>query len=381
MKKQETAIINKAAPLISIFCYLLILSFSPDITKEVRGTIVFCLETIVPAMFTLLAFSYFILSFPLPVGMIKRTEKFLSPVFGLSGNCTQAVIIGLTGGYNISPTAAVKLLKSGHISLEQAKRLALFFSSPGFSFAVNITGISIYNSFSAGIKLFISGITADILISFIYNRIKKNNENSEPELSKSTGLSEAFTDAVDSASVTIISICARIVIFSALKSVISSVLPFSFINTFLGLFSEVSSGVKFSKEHYSVTVTAFCLYFGGFSVFIQQLSDIRKLSINPFSYLFVRIVRSFSGTAVFSLVDYLFREKVPVSAINKGVYVHSANPLASFSLLLLCAVLISVIKKDLTDADIQHKPSSIYNNRTCFTGKYVVKLTQEKLKE
>lgn len=381
MKKQETADIKRFTPIISIFCYLLILSFSPDITKEVHGTILFCLETIVPAMFALLTFSFFLLSFPLPVAIIKRAEKFLLPAFGLSGNCTQAVFIGLTGGYNISPTAAVKLLKNGHISLEQAKRLAMFFSSPGFSFAVNITGIAVYNSFSAGIKLFIASITADILLSFIYNRIKRNNEYSAPALSKSTGISEAFSDAVDSASTTIISICARIVIFSAIKSVISSVLPFNFTKTFLGLFSEVSSGIKFSKEHYSVSVTAFCLYFGGICVFIQQLSDIRRLCINPLFYFLIRIIRSVSGTAVFSLINYLFPEKVPVYSVNKGASVHSANPLASFSLLLLCAVLSSVIKKDLSDADIQHKPPSIYNNRTCFQRKYVVELTQEKLKE
>lgn len=345
MKKLRFDKTENLIPIISIFCYMIILFLSPDIAEEVHRSLFFCLETIIPAIFTPLAFSFFILSFPLSEAVRRKTEKVLFPAFGLRGNCTQAVFTGLTGGYNIAPKTAVKLLKNGEIGYEQAKRLALFFSSSGFSFAVNITGIAVYNSFTTGLKLFISGITADILIAFIYNRLCRNNERSVSVPICKRSLSEEFTSAVNSCSNAMISICSNIILFSSVKTFLRAVFPLKPFLCFLELFSEVSSAVIYSSKNHSLKITAMCLYFGGFSVFFQQLPDLNLLGISPVFYLLIRILRTAGSVFVFGITELLFPENVAVSALSGKASIHSANPLASFSLLLLCAVFISSVKK------------------------------------
>lgn len=343
---------------ISIFCFLILIIFSKDIKNEAAAAIDNCLKVIIPSLFSMLTVSFFILSIKLPISIEKAADLILSPLFGLSGNCIKAAFLGLTGGYNVAPRASCMLYEQGKISEEQAKRLALFFSSPGASFCINITGIAVYNDKAIGLRLFVSGIIADLIICMVYNLLKKNREKAVFDNEKAS-LAVCFTEAVSSSSKAIISICSWIILFSAVKAVAKGIVNNSIILTAIELFSEVSSAVVFSSKNFSLPVTAFCLYFGGVSVFLQQLPDIIKLKIKPLLFLYVKLCRASLGTLLICITYILFPASLSVFKPSAEIRMYSANPIGSLSLLLLCVVFIMNTKNTLSGTEKTAESSSV----------------------
>ncbi len=358
-KHQSTAVL-----IISFFCFLLIIIFSAEIGKEIRNALDLCLKTIIPSLFSMLTLCFFLLSLKIPTPFQKATGKILNILFGLSSTCTQAVLTGLLGGYNTAPNAAKKLRKNNRISPEEAKRLVMFFSSPGISFSVNITGIALYNSISVGLRLFLCGIITDILFAFVYNRLHRNKTEFTPDFTENS-ISVSFTDAVSSASKALISICSWILLFSAIKAIILSTVHQEFLISAIELLSEVSSAVTYSARNFSLPVTAFSLYFGGFSVFLQQFPDIIDMKISPILCLAVRFSRALTGSILVYLSCLIPIGTIPVFSSSDNFRIYSANPIGSLSLLLLCAVFIADGKKFYNNKKKQQNQIPFYNNRTC----------------
>lgn len=331
-------------PIISFFCLFLFIAFFGKIKTDITKSVFFCLETIIPSIFPVLTFSFLIQNLSLGNSIEKRFEWLTLSLFGLSGNTLKAIITGLTGGYNISTASAVRMLKNNEITSQQAKRMAMFFSSPGLSFCVSITGLCVYNSASIGLKLFFSGIISDILLAVIYNRIHPDTSVGTYK-NESKPLSYLFVQSVSSCTNATISICFTIILFSAIKAVFNLIVRLHFFTVLSELFAEVSSGVIYSSSNFGLKTTAFCLYFGGICIFLQQLPDIISLDIKPFYYLIIRIFRALSGTLVFSIIIRIFPSDIPVFNNYSGYRLFSANPYGSLALLFLCVIFIFSTEK------------------------------------
>ncbi|MBR3768408.1 MAG: hypothetical protein IKL10_09265 [Clostridia bacterium] len=292
--------------------------------------------------------SYYLLNSGFSDKTRKRLHKYLLRLFGLSGNCSEAVIIGLTGGYNTAIKSAVKLSEDGKISKTEAKRLALFFTCPGLSFCINVTGIAVYSNIKVGVQLFISNILTCVIFGFLYNlRNKNNNQYIEANTQKQ---SSPFVMSVASASSSIISVCSWIILFSAAISGLSAVFGnIKILNTFFSLFGEISGAVIFASENFSFAITAFCLNFGGFCIFLQQLPDITALEIKPRNYLIIRLFQAAVCAGIQQLISFLFPIFVSVYSEPIRIKLFSSSAVGSFTLLLLSIVLIVSVRDNLTD--------------------------------
>lgn len=333
--------------IISFFCLFLILYFSEKTKNAITQSLLFCLTTIIPSIFPILTASFFILSLPLPEKVKNMTERITHRLFGLSGNSVTTIITGLTGGYNVSCRNACKLIENKQITENEAKRLAVFFTSPGLSFCINITGIAVYNSTDVGLRLFFAGIIADFSVIIIYNIFFPNKEAFLHKALQSD-ISSSFVQAVSSSTATILSITSWIILFSVIRALLSNITVFPLFTAFCELFSEVSSGVFYASRNFSLSVSAFCLYFGGFCIFLQQLPDILTLKIKPLFFLFIKLVRATFGVLLLRISYLLFPSSVPAFNPAFSYRIYSTAPIGSVALLFLCCVFMASSKNSFT---------------------------------
>ncbi len=334
--KQNTAV--AAAVILLVFTVI----FSEKVRVSASDAVSNCLTVIIPCIFPVTVISFFILETGIPVKIKYITDKILRNLFGLSGNCLEGVILGLTGGYNTAVKCAVKLKNEKTIKAEQAKRLAIFFTNPGISFTVMLAGTTLSGSLSTGLRLYAETVFLNFLSAYIYNKFNKYADNIQIT-ENNKRISDAFVSAVEAGSSVILSVSFNIIIFSCIVCIIVSLLPFQGINEIIRLLSEVSFAVTYSSSAYPFYITAGILTFGGLCIFIQNLSDLKKLSVKPSSFLLIRIIHSVLITLAEFIFSRLFPESVYTSALYSVKFTASENITGTLALIFLCAVyLISV---------------------------------------
>lgn len=341
--------------IISFFCGFIIITNPEIISQSVIFALNNCFNLVIPSVFPLLIVTFFISELGFPEVIKKCAQKITLPLFGLSGNCTEAIITGLTGGYNCSVKASHRLYEAKSITKEEAKRLALFFTCPGLSFSVNICGMALYSSLRAGVIFFISSVLSCLITSALYNLFRRNADfNSISLYRKRTA--DAFVDSVANSVSVIITICSWITVFSIISSILKITVSADGVNTFISLFGEVTSAVMYSAENYSLAVTSLCLNFGGICIFLQQLPYIIKTGVSTLSYLLCRIIQGGISFIISSILLRLFPIATDVFSYPVQFKAYSDSFMGSFALILLGAVLLYSVKstKDRA-ASTKHK--------------------------
>lgn len=321
---------------------MFVLLFSREMSDGIKTGLRVCFETIIPALFPFLLISSFFLYCKIPDKIILFFDKPTKLLFGISGMSLFAVTAGLTCGYNIAAKNAVKQYGERVVDLKQAQRTALFFSSPGISFCINIVGRGIYQSSELGFKFYVSSVIASLACAAIYNIFCPHSPSLKLS-DKDFSFSQALSDSVESASKSIIGICAWIILFYALLQAFNTANISPYIKSFMELFGEVTSGTAYAAENYSAFVAAFVLNFGGICIFLQQIPDIVKLKIKPSAFLASRIAVSFFGSVIFYISDYLFPTKFMSSASLPQAHAFSHSPIGSAALMLLCLIFLHCV--------------------------------------
>ncbi len=334
---------NSIFAIISFFCALLFIFSEKDIKEACIKSIYNCIEIIIPSVFPMIFLASFITGTGFSQQLKARLHKPMSFLFGIDGGCLEAMLTGLTGGYNVALKTACVLYEKGKTSAEAARRCALFFTSPGLAFTVAVTGISLYNDFNTGIRFYIITTAVSLLTSIIYN-IKHRNFTGFTGYSKNERISEIFISSVSSSSNAVISICFSIVLFAAFTQLLYSVIPIKPVCDIIRLLAEVSSAIIFSSSAYPTSVTLFCLTFAGLCIFIQSLPDLKKLDIKPSQYLKVRFIQaSLCGAAEF-IYTRLFPSSVAVVAHNITLSSHKGTAFGSVTLIFMCLIFLWEVK-------------------------------------
>ncbi len=331
----------------AVILLILTVIFSDNVHLSVTQSIRNCINLIIPCIFPVNVISFFIIETGLPVKMKHIATRLLIPLFGLSGNCLEGILLGLTGGYNSAVKCAVKMKQENTSSDEQTKRIALLFTNPGISFTVLLTGASLSGSLAIGMRIYAETVFYNLLIAYIYNRIYKLSAE-EIIFRRKTDITEAFISSVDASSRVIISISFNIVIFSCFISLIENIFPN--ISLQLKLISEVSSAVLYSASAFPLCVTAGVLTFGGLCIFIQNLKDLRILKIKPASFLAVRIIHAVFVSATEYVFSLLFPESVAAATYFPVKITASGNITGSLSLIFLCLVFLYSVKNIKRDS-------------------------------
>lgn len=323
------------------FCVFTVFVFYSDAIKlAVSNSLEICASAIIPSLFPLLIISRIINEIKMPEIILRFVAIPMNKVFGLSENCFQGLLTGLTGGYPVGVKNAVSLYKNNSISLSEAQKLALSCVSPGFAFSVTLTGSCLFSNNSIGIRIFIANILAALTLTFLLKNKSSPDFNKGKNITIKKTFSVILSDSITESASAIISICAWICFFSAINTVLSSFAKINYMKNFIMIFSEVTNAVTFCAKQKNIILAAFCSGFSGFCIIFQLLNELNFLSVKISSFILSRFFCAIFSAIYEWIIISLFPVTIQTAAQNIHIQLSKFSSMGSVALLFMCAVFI-----------------------------------------
>ncbi len=266
-------------------------------------------------------------------------------LFRLPGTCAAPILLSMLGGYPVGAAAVEQLLKSGQISEAQAARMLHFCVNAGPAFAVSTVGAALLSDVRLGWLLLAAHLGAAVLIGILEGlccpRVSPKNAVRRQE----RPLAAAFTDAVNSSTISLLYMCGFVILFSVVLSLLDGGGIAALIErvcktpALLSGLLEVSSGcvVLAGETAPSMFLFGFFLGFGGLSVHCQVRAI---LQAHPTALRRFFIFRLLHGTLGGGLAAVLYHSiPLPLQTLRPGVaqlQLFTASPMASLALLAMC---------------------------------------------
>ena len=321
--------------LIFIFLILLVV-FSKSSFNSAHKAFMLWVNNVVPSLFPFL----------IGIELIKRTnfleligkmlEPIMRPLFNIPGCGAFALAMGLSSGYPVGAKIVSSLREQKLCTKTEAERLLAFCNTSGPLFIVGSVGVSMFGNSRIGLMLLLTHFLAAITVGLLFKNYHKSNSPSHIIAQKSNSankkaifrlrnLGALMGESIKSSVNTLLLICGYIVFFAVLGEVFENTGILSylklFIERFLTVFDiplvcssgilkgilEVTSGVKELSSLNTITyikllsVIAFILGFGGFSVHMQTCSIIADTDISMKPYFLGKFLHG----AFASIYSYL----------------------------------------------------------------------------
>lgn len=264
----------------------------------------------------------------------KLIDKPCKLIFKISGQSAAVVIIGMLGGYPVAAKGLEALRESGIITEREAAKTALAAVCSGSGFTVSFVGASLLNSPEIGTAIFISQILSVIILLFANRFIFADRDEyiSISEL-KTQNLSDSFIESVSGATNAAVEMCAMVIVFSAINSILGERLPF------LSVILEVTNACNILCKNNNILLLAFAIGFGGISVHFQILQSLRKIKISFSLFFIYRIIQGLLTTALAFAFIKTFKLSSPVfSSISATPRLGLSTSITGSILLILTGI-------------------------------------------
>ena len=300
---------------IGLLCMLL---FYPKTAKDsaVKGMLL-CGNVIIPTLFPFMVISLFLAKTEIlhRIPFFKKIKPFKLPII--------IYILSCLGGYPIGAKLISEEYQNGALSQSNAKKLLFCCINAGPSFIILTIGSGILNSEKLGLILFLSHITASLIMFLLVLKDLNCVDMKQRKTSKS--FIDSFVDAVSDASSAILNICGYIIFISTLLGILENIAIPQEIKNILGLTLEISNAITKTNNIYVLSaITAF----GGLSIIFQVLHISRKFSPKIKNLIFSRIVHSLLSLSLTLLLIKTFGIYVEtLSNIKGGDIIFQSNNL------------------------------------------------------
>ena len=299
---------------ISIYTFtIFLILFSSDNLMAAKNGLLLWAFSVVPSLLPFFIATE-LLSYTNIISILgKFLNKLMRPIFNVPGEGSFALVMGIISGYPIGAKIVSNFKENGVCTKEECERLLAFTNNSGPLFIVGTIGISLFSSYSIGIKLLISHTLSALLVGFSFRFWRTSKSSSANRLINSSSnssisfynIGEILSLSIQNAIHSIFIIGGFVVLFSVIVSMLNSCRAINIINTIfsplfkilhipnmyhLGIITgiiEVTNGVKLvaiDSSSISIILCSFLLGFGGVSVLLQVLSIVSKshLSIKPY---------------------------------------------------------------------------------------------------
>lgn len=269
------------------FFYLLV--HPKYVSVPVTESIYLCVKVIIPALFVYMVLARLILSMPL--------TEMIHAKLGRYGIETEVLLLGVLCGFPVGAKSAMYLYENGMITKKRAEYLCSFTNNASLSFLLGYIGTVLFDNILIGLRLAIFQLCAAIItaIVFRFTFMSKNDfvslKQAEVRRKKRTGFAEAVTDSA----MTMLSVCAFIVLFSVLgEFALRIVHPDSFCSVLLKGFFEFSTGCTLAEKlspQTAFTAVGVVIAFSGLCIMMQVISVMQN-KLSPRMYLTGRILNA-----------------------------------------------------------------------------------------
>ena len=339
------------AALAGIFCY------PSQCAEGVRRGLLMCGSLVIPALFPFMALCEFIGN----SGWSARLGRWACPVtrrlFGIRAPVGAAVVMGFIGGYPVGARSTASLYRDGLIDRTEARRMLCFCVNGGPAFVMSAVGVGMLQNAAAGWLLlaahWLSSLLLGCILGMVWRRrppvvpLDESRAALPPGTRRRIPLSEAFVEGVASASAGMFGICAFVILFCCLLSLLGALSLSEGAYRFLAALLETTSGCReLAAGGVSLPWISAALGFGGICVHFQVLSSAGEIRPNLIVFELCRVLHAAISFGLCSALVRIVPGVAPVisNAVNPvfagmaTTVPASAALLCSAAVLLLCPV-------------------------------------------
>lgn len=304
---------------LSLFCLLLLLKNADAAITFMSSGLALCAKSLVPSLFPFAVLSELIASGRVIRGALCRVFAPIGRLLALSEEGLCALILGMLCGFPIGTRCAVNAYRGGRLGREEAERLLGIVCPPSPGFLLGAVGVSLFNDRAFGVHLYLSVLLSVLLTGVILRVLGRKRKAALPRAKKSfsfesptSPIARRLTNAVRSATESMLLVCAYVVLFSTLVGALELILAPLGLPQWLSatLFSvfELSGGVKhaaaLSSPASARLICAMAVGWSGISVHCQTLSlcDGTDLSLRP--YLCAKFLQSALTVLLMALIGF-----------------------------------------------------------------------------
>lgn len=351
-KKIITFIIITAAVLYSV----LLIMYSHDISRCISDSINTCLTVIIPSLYAFMVLTGFLVSTDL-YKILSKPFSFVSRyLFKIPSEYFSVFLISCVAGYPVGAKLLSDLRSADKIDKKTAEDMLSYCYLGGPAFICGAVGITLFSSIKAGMAVFLSILSANVIIAVIIGLFRKVPPKSNSEIHTSVTFEKLILSVISGAK-SLFVICAIIIFFSTFICILDNIgiidyISFNIENIFnvsrtdaeaiVRTTLEISNVSKFSYGCYNmIPVISGLMSFGGICILIQIKSTVvNKINVNYFIY--VRIL-SFVISYFCSII--IIKLLINNTAVQTLSFIREAHrhitPIPTIFLLIMTILLLS----------------------------------------
>ncbi len=322
---------------------VLVLLYPKETAVSAVNSINVCLSTIIPSMFAFMVISTYIQSSGLYRLIFRPVMWLMRRIVKADDSVISVFLLSLFGGYPIG----VKLLKemiaqnnNYHEIRQTCTNAASFCYCISPTFAIIMLGSGVFGSTTAGTVIYISNIIACIITAAVVSRIHHLGTAETKSKITHTGI----TDAVNSASHALFTVCTVILAFNTLLACVNAVfaqLGYEIPQIVRGIL-EISNLTGISEP--DITLIPFVSAIssmGGLCVLLQCASIVNG-AFPLGKFMFSRLICS----ALSAIISWLMLQFTDVSVSastysSEYIYEFSANKVIVLILVAMCIIIFN----------------------------------------
>lgn len=290
MKLHRISVFGKGMAFAAL-CLLLILGAEGSRDGAAQG-VQLCLRVLIPSLFPFMAVTQLMIQSGLCQRLGAKLQKPARLLFGLSGTLAPVLLLSLLGGYPVGAGGIAALYRKRTISAEEARHAALFMVCAGPGFVINFVG-AVYKSRETGLLFFAAQVCAVLLSGIIGGLFWRKTENNPVAEAKALPLpfSQALVEAVETAARGMFSVCAFVVLFSALTGILAQWVKSPAVLNSVYLLAEVCGAVTHGAKTLPPSAVAFAVGFGGLCVHCQLFAVLKDVGVRKGLFFVFRIMQ------------------------------------------------------------------------------------------
>ncbi|MEE0945458.1 MAG: hypothetical protein U0M42_01350 [Acutalibacteraceae bacterium] len=269
----------------SILMIIIIISDNQNVRNSVITGIHICSENLIPSLLPIC----FVTTLIINSGAITSVNHKLSvPLF---------FIISQIAGYPVGAVLISSAVQENMISKKDAQRILPSMICAGPPFIISFVGELLFESKLLGIYMYAALLFSNIIIFLISKGTKVSLRKT-----KDFSLSDEIDKSVKKSAVTVFNICCYVILFFALKTLISNFFGEKISQILICIF-EVTNGVIETSNIYIVCAV---LSWGGICVMLQIKGITINIGISFYKIMIWRFISVLISCSVLRLLTYVF---------------------------------------------------------------------------
>lgn len=331
-----------AGTLLAVLGLGVLLWRAPQAALAAKDGVALCLTVVIPSLFPFLVMSRLVLQTGFERACRRILGPLMEPAFHLPRQGASALVLGLLGGYPVGAAAAASLHTDGQLTRQQAEELLGFCSNAGPAFFFGMLG-GIFRSEKTAAILYGIHVVSALLTGLILQAGRKRGSRVPQRffpVQKSTA-------SIYESAKTMCLICAYIILFRVVCSILGSFLPdVPALRVGLMGLLEMTGGCCALPE-LGAPGLRYCLAsgfsaFGGLCVFMQTRSVLDGSGLRGSQYLTGKAIQAVTAVLMTWALMVAFPGLLPREMPTAYLPSHAGLLPSTAAVTALCLVILGI---------------------------------------